>query len=101
MMYSFIVSVIMMVVGIVLWIEGGPHPRTRGAWVLLGAIVIVSAMPPALCWLFCSTAAAPPAIVLDSGPSGWADIALWALLVVIVGALAVAGWWGTRDGDGN
>jgi hypothetical protein len=31
---------------------------------------------------------------------GWADLALWALLVVIVIALAVAGWWSTRDGKG-
>jgi hypothetical protein len=31
----------------------------------------------------------------------WADIALWALLVVIVIALAVAGWWSARDGKGQ
>ncbi|HKX02192.1 MAG TPA: hypothetical protein VJX71_06815 [Methylomirabilota bacterium] len=62
------VSVIMTVVGVVLWIEGGPHPRTRAAWVLLVAIVIVSAMPALLCWLFCSTAAAPPpAMIPDPG----------------------------------
>jgi len=30
---------------------------------------------------------------------GWADIALWALLVVIVIALAVTGWWSARDGN--
>jgi hypothetical protein len=32
--------------------------------------------------------------------SGWGDLALWALLVVIVIALAVAGWWSARDGNG-
>ncbi len=32
---------------------------------------------------------------------GWADIALWALLVVIVIWLAVAGWWLNRDGNGR
>jgi hypothetical protein len=31
---------------------------------------------------------------------GWGDLALWALLVVIVIALAVAGWWSARDGTG-
>ena len=31
---------------------------------------------------------------------GWADTALRALLVVIVIALAVAGWWSARDGNG-
>jgi hypothetical protein len=30
---------------------------------------------------------------------GWADLALWVLLVVIVLALAVAGWWSARDGN--
>jgi hypothetical protein len=32
---------------------------------------------------------------------GRGDLALWALLVVIVIALAVAGWWSTRDGNGK
>jgi hypothetical protein len=32
---------------------------------------------------------------------GWADLALWALLVVIVIALAVAWWWSARDGNGQ
>jgi hypothetical protein len=31
---------------------------------------------------------------------GWGDLALWALLVVIVIALAVAGWWSARDDTG-
>jgi len=60
-------SLVLVVVGVVLWIEGGPHPRTAGAWLLLGAIVIVSALPMLLCWLFCSTAAAPPAMIPDLG----------------------------------
>jgi hypothetical protein len=46
-------SVVMAVVGVVMWIEGGLHPRTRAAWVLLAAILIVSALPTVLCWLFC------------------------------------------------
>jgi hypothetical protein len=52
-MYSLMLSVVMTVVGVVLWIEGGPHPRTRAAWLLLVAIVIVSALPVLLCRLFC------------------------------------------------
>jgi hypothetical protein len=40
-------------IGVVLWIEGGPHPRTSAAWLLLVAILIVSARPMLLCWLFC------------------------------------------------
>jgi heme/copper-type cytochrome/quinol oxidase subunit 4 len=51
--YSLMLSVVMTVIGIVLWIEGGPHPRTRAAWLLLAAIVIVSALPMLLCWRFC------------------------------------------------
>ncbi len=66
MMYSFMVSVVMTVVGVVLWIEGGSHPRTRAAWLLLVAIVVVSAMPTVLCWLFCYLAGAPlPAGIPD------------------------------------
>ncbi len=34
-------------------------------------------------------------------PIVWADVALWALLVVIVIVLAVAGWWSARDGKGQ
>lgn len=34
-------------------------------------------------------------------PFGWADVALWALLVVIVLGLAVAVWWSTRGGNGR
>jgi hypothetical protein len=51
----------------VLWIEGGPHPRTRMAWLLLVAILIVSAMPMLLCWLFCYTATAPIPTMPDRG----------------------------------
>ncbi len=61
-------SVVMAVVGVVLWIEGGPHPRTRAAWLLLGAILVVAALPALLCWLLCYPAAAPlPAMIPDPG----------------------------------
>jgi hypothetical protein len=53
MTYSLALSVVVTVIGVMLWIEGGPHPRTGAAWLLLGAIVIVSALPMLLCWLFC------------------------------------------------
>jgi hypothetical protein len=46
-------SLLLAVMGVVLWIEGGPHPRTPAAWVLLMAILIISALPMLLCWLFC------------------------------------------------
>ncbi|HKW95253.1 MAG TPA: hypothetical protein VJX92_25435 [Methylomirabilota bacterium] len=39
-------------IGVVLWLEGGPPPRTW-AWLLLAMIRIVSALPALLCWLFC------------------------------------------------
>jgi hypothetical protein len=48
-----LLSVLLALIGVVMWIEGGPHPRTRTAWLLLGAILIVSALPALLCWLFC------------------------------------------------
>jgi hypothetical protein len=53
MMYSLMLSVVMTVVGVVLWIEGGPTSRTWAAWLLLLAIVIVSALPALLCWVLC------------------------------------------------
>jgi len=53
MMLSMVLSLVLGATGIVLWIEGGPHPRTVGAWLLLGAILIVSATPMLMCWLFC------------------------------------------------
>jgi hypothetical protein len=46
-------SLVMAVVGVVMWIEGGPHPRTRAAWLLLVAILIVSVLPMLVCRLFC------------------------------------------------
>lgn len=52
MRYALVVSLLFAGVGSVLWVEGGPHPRTRGAWLLLVAILIVSALPALLCWLF-------------------------------------------------
>jgi len=53
MRVSLGVSLLFAVVGLVLWIEGGPHPRTWAAWLLLAVIVVVSALPMLLCWLFC------------------------------------------------
>ena len=53
MTYSVVLSLVMTVVGVVLWIEGGPTPRTWVAWLLLVAILIVSALPALICRLFC------------------------------------------------
>ncbi len=52
-MYSLMLSVVMAVIGVVLWIEGGPHPRTWAARLLLVAILLIAALPMLLCWLFC------------------------------------------------
>src|SRR5713101_2991335 len=52
MTYSLLVSLLLVFIGVVLWIEGGPTPRTRAAWLLLAAILIVSALPMLMCWLF-------------------------------------------------
>jgi hypothetical protein len=51
--YSLVVSLLLEVIGIVLWIAGGPHPRTWAAWLLLVAILIVSALPALVYRLFC------------------------------------------------
>ena len=59
MKYSAVLSLVFAVLGVVLWIEGGLHPRTRMAWLLLVAILIVSALPMLLCWLFCYSATPP------------------------------------------
>jgi len=68
MTLSVVLSLMLEVIGIVLWIEGGPQPRTWEAWLLLGAIVVVAALPILLCWLFCYTAAAPiPIGIPDPG----------------------------------
>jgi hypothetical protein len=53
MTISLSVSLLFAVIGLVLWIEGGPHPRTRAAWLLLAAILIVAALPVLMCGLFC------------------------------------------------
>ena len=53
MTVSLVVSLLLALIGVVMWIEGGPHPRTRGAWLLLVAIVIVAALPALFCRLFC------------------------------------------------
>jgi low affinity Fe/Cu permease len=48
-MYSVLLSLVLAVIGIVVWIEGGPHPRTWGAWMLLVMILAVAALPALLC----------------------------------------------------
>jgi len=53
MTVSLAVSLLFAVIGLVLWIEGGSHPRTWGAWLLLVAILIVSALPALFYRLFC------------------------------------------------
>lgn len=53
MTVSLVVSLLITVIGGVLWVEGGPLPRTWAAWLLLGAILIVSALPALFYRLFC------------------------------------------------
>lgn len=53
MTFSVVMSLLLAVIGVVLWIEGGPHPRTGAAWLLLVAILIVAALPVLMCGLFC------------------------------------------------
>jgi hypothetical protein len=53
MTFSLVLSLLLALLGIVFWTEGGPHPRPWAAWLLLVAILIVSALPMLLCWLFC------------------------------------------------
>ena len=53
MTFSLVMSLLLAVIGIVLWVEGGPTPRTWAAWPVLVAILIVSALPTLLCRLFC------------------------------------------------
>jgi hypothetical protein len=53
MTFSLVAALLLALIGVVLWIEGGPHPRTWGAWLLLVAILIVAALPALLCSLFC------------------------------------------------
>jgi hypothetical protein len=66
--YSAVLSLVLAIVSVVLWIEGGPHPRTRMAWLLLVAILTVSALPMLMCWLFCYTVDAPiPVGIPDPG----------------------------------
>lgn len=50
-------------IGLLLWLEGGPHSRTPEAWLLLVVILIISALPELMCGLFCETARPQ-----DSGP---------------------------------
>jgi hypothetical protein len=37
----------------VLWLEGGPLPRTWEAWLLLMVILVAAALSALLYWLFC------------------------------------------------
>lgn len=53
MTFSVVLSLLFALLGVVVWIEGGPHPRTRMAWLLLVAILIVSALPALFYRLFC------------------------------------------------
>jgi hypothetical protein len=53
MTWSLVLSLLVALFGVVLWLEGGPHPRTRGAWWLLVVILIIAALPTLLCRLFC------------------------------------------------
>jgi hypothetical protein len=53
MTFSLVAALLLALIGVVLWLEGGPHPRTGEVWLLLVAILIVSALPALLCWLLC------------------------------------------------
>jgi hypothetical protein len=53
MTYSLVLSLLLALLGVVMWIEGGPHPRTWAAWLLLVTILIISALPVLLCRLIC------------------------------------------------
>ncbi len=53
MTYSIVGSLLLGLIGVVLWIEGGPHPRTPAAWLLLAGFLIIAAIPTLLCWLVC------------------------------------------------
>ena len=53
MTFSLVVSLLLGLIGVVLWIEGGPTSRTRDAWLLLVTMLIVAALPVLMCGLFC------------------------------------------------
>ena len=36
MTFSVVLSLLFALLGVVVWIDGGPHPRTWGAWLLRG-----------------------------------------------------------------
>jgi len=47
------VSLLLALIGVVMWIEGGPHPRTWAAWLLLVVVLLIAALPALICWLLC------------------------------------------------
>ena len=53
MTYSLMLSLVITIVGVVPWLEGGPRPRTWASWLLLVAILVVAILPTLVCWLFC------------------------------------------------
>ncbi len=53
MTYSVVLSLLLALIGVVMWIEGGPHPRTWAAWLLLVVVLLIAALPALICWLFC------------------------------------------------
>jgi len=42
-------SLILELIGLVLWFESGPH-ATRGAWILLAMMLILGAVPVVFAW---------------------------------------------------
>lgn len=53
MTFSLVLSLLLALLGAELWIEGGPHPRTWAAWLLLAAVLVVATLPALMCGLFC------------------------------------------------
>ena len=53
MTYSVVLSLLLALIGIVMWIEGGPHPRTWAARLLLLVVLLIAALPALICWLLC------------------------------------------------
>jgi len=53
MTVSLVVSLLLALIGVVMWIEGGPHPRTWAARLLLVVVLLIAALPALICWLLC------------------------------------------------